>query len=399
MQESKRSRIIAGVLSLVLLTVIGIGIDNAVRPIPAIAANIKTLPHSSGSAIFNWPTKGEASVAGIGYGTLATYGGTRQLPTASVAKIITSLAVLQKDPLSPGSQGSTYTVTADDVARYNDYVAKDGSVVVVSEGERLTEYQALEALMLPSANNIADSLATWVFGSFSNYRSYATQMLQSLGATNTIIGSDASGLSPDTLSTPSDLIKLGTAVLNNPVLTQIVSQSSATLPIVGTVHNVDWLLGSHGVIGIKTGNSDEAGGCFLFASKQQIGDSTVTLVGAVMGTADLTSALSSSAALIDSVAATFSPVTPVTKGETIGSYTLPWGGSVTAVAQDNINFIHWNGDDLTAQAKLGTVNHALKSGDKLGTLTVTADGHTHEVTLATKSAVPGPSLWWRITRH
>ena len=384
---------------MVLLAFVGIGAGNALRAIPVVAASVKALPQVNASGSIGWPAKGEAAVSALEYGPLGEHGAIAPLPTASIAKVITSLAVLQKNPLQAGEQGPAYTVTEADVASYNDYVARDGSVVAVTLGEQITEYQALQALMLPSANNIADSLTVWVFGSFANYKTYAAQMLGSLGMKDTVIGSDASGLAPDTVSTPSDLIKLGTAVLNNPVLSQIVSQTSATLPVAGTVHNVDWLLGSHGVIGIKTGNSDEAGGCFLFASKQQIGPSTVTLVGAVMGALDLNSALSSSAALIDSAAATFSYVTPITKGQEIASYTLPWGGVATAVAKDDISFVRWSGDAVTSQATLNTISKGLPSSSNLGTLTVKNAGQSHKVTVVTKAAVPGPGFWWRVTRH
>ncbi len=397
--QSKKYRITAGIVALVLVTFVGIGTGNGLRAIPVVTASVNTLPQVTASASIGWPVKGEAAVSALEYGPLGEHGGNTPLPTASIAKVITSMAVLQKSPLQADEQGPIYTVTEADVARYNDYVARDGSVVAVTLGEQITEYQALQALMLPSANNIADSLAVWVFGSFANYKTYAAQMLGTLGMKDTVIGSDASGLAPDTVSTPSDLIKLGTAVLGNPVLSQIVSQTSAPLPVAGTVHNVDWLLGSHGVIGIKTGNSDEAGGCFLFASKHQIGPKTITLVGAVMGAADLNGALSSSAALIDSAASTFSYVTPITKGQEIATYKLPWGGTATAVAKSDVSFVRWSGDGVSSQATLNTINKGLPSGSNLGTLTVTNGTHPHKTVVVAKTAIPGSGFWWRVTRH
>ncbi|HSW66102.1 MAG TPA: serine hydrolase [Bacillota bacterium] len=399
MRPHKSRRIAAGIVALILIAFVGIGAGNGLRAIPVVAASVNTLPRVAGSADIGWPAKGEAAVSALEYGSLGEHGGNTPLPTASIAKVITSLAVLQKSPLQAGEQGPSYTVTEADVASYNDYVARDGSVVTVTLGEQITEYQALQALMLPSANNIADSLTVWVFGSFANYKTYAAQMLGTLGMKDTVIGSDASGLAPDTVSTPSDLIKLGTAVLNHPVLSQIVAQTSASLPVAGTVHNVDWLLGSHGVIGVKTGNSDEAGGCFLFASKHQIGPKTITLVGAVMGANDLNGALSSSAALIDSAASTFSYVTPITKSQEIATYKLPWGGTATAVAKNDMSFVRWSGADVSSQATFSTVHTSLPSGSNLGTLTITNGTHAHKIAVVAKTAIPGPSFWWRVTRH
>jgi D-alanyl-D-alanine carboxypeptidase (penicillin-binding protein 5/6) len=45
----------------------------------------------------------------------------------------------------------------------------------VQLGEELSEYQALQALLLPSANNIAETLARWAFGSIDAYNAYANQ--------------------------------------------------------------------------------------------------------------------------------------------------------------------------------------------------------------------------------
>ncbi len=60
-------------------------------------------------------------------------------PIASVAKVMTAYAVLKQKPLSAGQQGPMITITAADVAIYNDYVAKDGSVAKVEQGEQISE--------------------------------------------------------------------------------------------------------------------------------------------------------------------------------------------------------------------------------------------------------------------
>src|SRR5258708_40122528 len=77
---------------------------------------------------------------------------------------------------------------------------------------------------------------------------------------------DVSGFSPLSVSIPSDLIRLGQTAMLQPVLAQIVAQSQATLPVAGVVHNLDTLLGQEGGVGIKTGHTDQAGGCFVMAA-------------------------------------------------------------------------------------------------------------------------------------
>src|SRR5690606_10140017 len=114
--------------------------------------------------------------------------------TASMAKVITALAILEKQPLEAGQAGPTYTLTSHDVAVYHMYAAKNGSVLPVHEGMQLTQYQALQAMLLPSANNIADMMVERVFGSEDAYLEYAHDMLRRMGLSRTVVA-DASGFS------------------------------------------------------------------------------------------------------------------------------------------------------------------------------------------------------------
>ena len=54
---------------------------------------------------------------------------------------------------------------------------------------------------------------------------------------------------------------------------------SAELPVAGTVHNTDSLLGKDGFVGIKTGSDDAAGGCFMFRVERPDGDLTGVVLG------------------------------------------------------------------------------------------------------------------------
>ena len=60
-------------------------------------------------------------------------------------------------------------------------------------GTSLTQREMLEALLLPSANNVADALAIWAYGSLAGYKSAAQEYLKQHGLTQTTVGSDASG--------------------------------------------------------------------------------------------------------------------------------------------------------------------------------------------------------------
>jgi D-alanyl-D-alanine carboxypeptidase (penicillin-binding protein 5/6) len=192
-------------------------------------------------------------------------------------------------------------LTTQDVANYRAHVASGGSVMPVHAGMVLTQYQALQAMLIVSGNNIADSLVEKVFGSEQAYVSYAQNMLRSMGLSKTVVA-DASGFSANTVSTPSELVTIGIAALKNPVIAQIVAQKQAELPDVGTIKNTNQLLGTNGVIGIKTGTTNQAGSCLLFAANYVAQDGQkMTIVGVIMGDADAQSLYGDSQQLLASV--------------------------------------------------------------------------------------------------
>jgi len=204
-------------------------------------------------------------------------------PTASTAKVITALTVLAKYPLTVGTEGPAVVLDAGDVGLYDGYAKRGGSYLPVHEGMTMSQYAMLQAMLLPSANNIADTLASWAFGSMGAYRQVAAGYVKSLGMHSTTIGSDASGYDPSTTSTPGDLALLARAAMQNPVVAAIVGQDTAVIPGYGPVSNTNTLLGQAGVVGLKTGTSPAAGGVFMFAANLNIGGEATVVVGAVMG--------------------------------------------------------------------------------------------------------------------
>jgi D-alanyl-D-alanine carboxypeptidase (penicillin-binding protein 5/6) len=237
-------------------------------------------------AQLTWPAHVGAAVGSVEDGPLAQSSSTEEArPTASMAKVIMALAIMKKQPLSLGKSGPSYVITAHDVAVYEADAAKGGSVMPVQEGMVLTQYQALQAMLIPSANNIADMLAEKIFGSKQAYVAYAQDMVERMGLSQTVVA-DASGFSPLTRSTPSEMVLVGIAALKNPVIAEIVAQPQASIPDVGVIKNTNELL-ADGAIGIKTGTTDSAGSCLLFAKQYTTSDGqNVTLVGVVMGDAD-----------------------------------------------------------------------------------------------------------------
>src|SRR5437867_11201913 len=198
---------------------------------------------------------------------------------ASTAKVMVALLVLERHPIGIDQPGPMVTVTAADVADYQRDVALDESSLPVVAGERLTEYQLLQGLLLPSASNFADMLATWDVGSVPAFVNRMNARAASLGMSATHYA-DVSGFSPLSVSIPSDLIVLAQTAMRLPVFAQLVAQPQATLPFNGVIRNLDALLGQGGIVGIKTGHTDQAGGCFVVAADLMIDGQSVRVYGA-----------------------------------------------------------------------------------------------------------------------
>jgi D-alanyl-D-alanine carboxypeptidase (penicillin-binding protein 5/6) len=369
---------------------------NYARPLPAPTASLSVPGLSAHTApAVAWPTQGQAAIGAPGYGILGTFGAQQPLATASTAKVILALCVLQKQPLNAGAAGTTYTVSAHDVDIYTNYVAQNGSVAAVSEDEQLSEYQALQALMLPSANNIADSLAGWVFGSQANYQAFAANYLTISGLSQTTIGTDASGYDPGTTSTATDLTKLGLLALKSPVLMEIAGQHSANLPVAGIVYNHNAVIGSNGINGLKTGNNDQDLGAFVFTATVRIGSQQLPVTGAVMDAPDVPSALASARNLSDSLRQGFEQVTVASSGKRVGSMQTAWGASEPIVTSTQIQLVHWKGTALSETHKLQPTLHA----GNVGSLQISGAGASAKASLLLAHRLTGPSFWWRLTRH
>ncbi len=230
----------------------------------------------------SWPAAG-VSAAGIsGYGLTDGPGATRPVPIASVAKLMTAYVILQDHPLFGDGSGPEITVEPSEAAGYPSQVAAGDSVVAIAAGETITERQALEALLLPSADNMAWILARWDAGSQAAFVARMNAAARSLAMTGTSY-TDPSGLDPSTTSTAADQVRLGMAAVQVPPLAAITAESTAAVPVAGVVRNTNTLLGQDGIVGLKTGSTAAAGGCLLVAAWQEVNGHRTLIVAAAFG--------------------------------------------------------------------------------------------------------------------
>jgi D-alanyl-D-alanine carboxypeptidase (penicillin-binding protein 5/6) len=318
-----------------------------------------------------------------------------KVSTASIAKVITALCILEKKPLAEGESGPTLTMTSADVQRYQTEVARDGTAFAVSEGDVLTEYETLEAILLPSANNIADSAAIWTFGSIDAYRTYAQAFVIANGMTATTIGPDASGYDASTTSTPGDLVKLAKIALKNPVVMEIVGKPTAVIAGGTQIFNHNALVGKGGITGLKTGRNDDNSGALLFTAKLGEGASAVSVAGVVANAGSLSGALSGTTLLVSSLGDEFPTTVVASRNERVGTLRTAWGATTDIVALDDLSLQHWSGSTLYTYHETHSVPGT--QSETVGTLNVKSDGRKATVKIGIQSPASGPSVLWRIT--
>jgi serine-type D-Ala-D-Ala carboxypeptidase (penicillin-binding protein 5/6) len=181
------------------------------------------------------------------------------VPPASLTKMLTALAVRASLDLDG------VTVASKKAA------AQPARRLAMKRGQRLTVEQALKALMIVSANDVAVMLAETAGGSLARFA-------RAMDAESARLGLRASswrnphGLdAPGHRSTAFDLAILARAVLEDPWLAKVVrKRHAAFVSPSGRRHSLTarsrFLRGYRGAVGVKTGFTNDAGHCLAAAA-------------------------------------------------------------------------------------------------------------------------------------
>jgi serine-type D-Ala-D-Ala carboxypeptidase (penicillin-binding protein 5/6) len=344
-----------------------------------------------------WPRAGQAAVEVERVGSLGTSGRSAAVPIASVAKVMTAYLTLIEYPLAVGEEGFSMTITAADVAEESERVALGESTLSVRAGERISERQALEALLLPSANNVAALLAAHASGGTAEFVRRMNSTARELGMTSTTY-TDPSGFDATTVSTATDQLKLARAAMRQPTFAAIVAESSARLPVAGRVVNVNALAGREGYVGVKTGSDSSAGGCLMFAKQVKVGGRRWTVLGVVLGQrqgAFVEAALTSARRLGDSVAAALRVETVLPAGTSALIAHSADGQSTVAATGKALRAVGWPGLTLAVQVVARVPVAQLRRGERMATVTVRGAGSATTYASATRP-LTSPSLSWRV---
>jgi D-alanyl-D-alanine carboxypeptidase (penicillin-binding protein 5/6) len=350
-----------------------------------------------------WPSQGEAAVGLQGVGLVGSHGSRRPTPIASVAKVMTAYTVLHDHPLHARASGPQITVRPADVAVYRADRAAGQSVVAVRAGERLTERQALEGMLLPSGNNIATLLARWDAGNGRAFAAKLNTRARALGLAHTRY-TDASGVKASTVSTAGDQVRLAMRAMAVPAFRLIVAMAEGTLPVAGRQYNKDALLGRDGIVGIKTGTTSQARGCFVFAAREHLAGRSITVVGAVLHQmanraqpSTIDAAFHATTSLLASTRRALVKRRVVRWGAALAWMKAPWADRVPLRAARPASLIGWPG--LRIHTTIAGVSHLsapVKAGQEVGTGVIAAGEQHQMVRLVASRATPDASLAWRL---
>ncbi|MGD0394314.1 MAG: D-alanyl-D-alanine carboxypeptidase [Acidimicrobiales bacterium] len=391
--------VVVGAILVVLVALAGVRWFGPVPP-PTFVSTLSSSVRLPGPLpSLPWPTTGAAALGVEGAGSLGSVGGSHPAPIAGLAAVMTAFVVLRDHPLTAGADGPAIPVTTATSAAAEAEAASQQSVVPVAAGETLTERQALEGLLVAQGNDMATLLADWDAGSGPAFVGKMNAAAHALGLDSTTF-TDPSGLDTGTVSTPTDLIRLGEAAMAVPTFAQIVAMAQVTLPLAGLVYNLDADLGQSGIVGIKTGSDSAAGGCFLFQSEETVDGKVLTLVGAVLGQegeSPNTAALDAAVGLVNAAfagAGTFGTLLPA---GSVGRITAPWGPSV-AVTAGTASVVGWPGLTVPARVHVETLPSAIPAGAEIGVLHADLGGQVIDLVLRVSRPLHGPSAFWRLTR-
>lgn len=184
---------------------------------------------------------------------------TIRLSPASTTKIMTALVALD------------YYKLSDVLTIQRSYV--EGSGLNLVKGEQFTFQSLLYAMMLPSANDAAYAIADNYPGGMNGFVAKMNQKAKELHLVDTHYQDSAGLLDDGDFTTAHDLAILASVAMSDPTFAKVVDTKNTVISsldgkYVYPLANLNELLGLYGVIGVKTGYTDEAGQVLVTASRQ-----------------------------------------------------------------------------------------------------------------------------------
>jgi D-alanyl-D-alanine carboxypeptidase (penicillin-binding protein 5/6) len=293
------------------------------------------------------------------------------VPTASMAKMMTSLIIMEEIEAGRLSLEDSVTISA----RASEM---GGSQIFARQGQTFSVQTLLAAVMVQSANDAATALAEKVAGSNEGFAELMNRRGQELGLEGSTFY-DPHGLPSDEgredRMTARDLAVVGNELLRHPLMQEYAA--AASLPFENATFtsgmaNPNYLLRSYeGAYGIKTGYTESAGFSVTAAARRRDADVIAVVAGAVASRGPKSS-FALAGRLMDEVFLSWSPVVVAREGELAGEVSVRRGSKVGAVAARDVTALVPRGEDDTVRWMLepNEVVAPVAKGDPVGSIVV-----------------------------
>lgn len=340
-----------------------------------------------------WPASGSAAIGVAGFDG-APASSTDPVPMASITKVVTALMILDEMPLAPGESGPIFSFTSRDRQTYYSYLDDDESALNVPVGGSLTQYQMLQGILIGSAGNYADRLASTVWPTDRVFATAATAWLARHDLTGITVV-EPTGIDRGNTADPASLIRLARLAMADPVIAEIVRTPSVTLPGAGEVVNTNDLLADPGVVGIKTGSLSRSYN-LLAAKELTVGDTVVRAYATALGQPSDEARDAETARLLAEVLAEVSQPRVLPAGTVVGTVTTAWGATAQIVTDADASLLLWNGASAPVTSDL-TLGDARAADAPVGTVSMKGPLDEASTGAHLASAIPDPDAWWRLT--
>jgi D-alanyl-D-alanine carboxypeptidase (penicillin-binding protein 5/6) len=316
----------------------------------------------------------------LGGSTLVSHHAERRVAIASTTKLMTAYVTLEREPLSRVLVEQPYNAGSGE------------SLAGLPAGGRYTVAQLLRAMLLPSGNDVANSLAIDVGGSIPHFLSLMNRAAARLGLTHTHYTTPVGLDTPGNYSTARDLEKLAEVLLHDRFFAAVAREQYAYLPGgIEVVNHEGYLLAEYPfLVGVKSGHTGDAGYCFVGAASWH----GVHLISVVLGDSTQDQRDADSIALLRYGLSLYRHVRIALNGQTYATVPVSASAQQAAlIAPHNAGVVVRHGTKLAVSLTgvPAMLTGPLPAGTQEGTLAVTENGRVVlEVPLVTATEVASP---------
>lgn len=317
-------------------------------------------------------------------------------PIASLTKVVTALVVLAEHPIEEGTEGATITLTAADSRLVSRYAAINGTTAPAPAGGTISQRAVIELMMVHSANNYAETLATWAFGSVDAYLIAARAWLDEQGL-NGISIADTTGFSPSNVGSPREMLRLARIAAADPVISTAAAMPRVSVPGIGSYDNRNLIVGVDGVTGLKTGTLRASGASLLFSAQHAGPTGEHSVVGVVLNGPDHVRVAADVRALLASVRDDYHEVALVEEGVVVARYETEWGDTAELRVARGVDALVWGPISTTTVVHASPLQPGV-DGDVAGYVELRYAGRRVMVPVQWQGSIGEPPLDWRLAQ-